>query len=336
MDPTRPALLQDRFQPAPRAAPDAGWDGNCKYRVVRCPAVSSLTRIGDSRMARRIIHPADQGPSAVAVRAARRASPWLERIARFGYAARGVVYLLVGYVAVRAALSPAGGGPTDSGGALRIMDDGSAERVLLAVVSAGLFGFALWRFLQAAFAPEQRKGGIKAAIKRVSRGVSGLIYLGLGLEAARLVLRSGTRSSPDQAQHWSNVAMQYQWGRWLVLAAGLIVAAVAVREIARAMGSDFGKRLHFHDVSMDVRRNVERLGRFGTASRGVVFGIVAWFLFQAALQYDAGEVRGFGGALRALQQRNYGPVLLGIVALGLVGFGVWQLAEARYRRIQPT
>ncbi|HEU0014475.1 MAG TPA: DUF1206 domain-containing protein [Longimicrobium sp.] len=265
--------------------------------------------------------------------AAREASPWIERLARLGYAARGVVYLLVGYLAVRAALSPAGGGAADQKGALRLLDTGGAGRAVLAVVALGLAGFALWRAVQAAVVDAREEHGGKLAVRRIYHGISGLLHLALALEAARLALRKPGGGSGDETRHWTAEAMQRGWGRYAVIAAGAILIGVAIKEIVGAFARDFAERVHVHDLDAGLRRNVERLGRFGTAARGVVFGISGWFVLQAGLKYSPSEARGLGGVLDALGDASYGQVLLGLVALGLIGFGVWQFVKARYMHL---
>jgi len=268
--------------------------------------------------------------------AAREASPWIERLARLGYAARGVVYLLVGYLAMRAALSPAEGGPTDQKGALQLLDNGGAGPVVLAVVAVGLVGFALWRVVQALVAdPREEKGG-RLTVQRIYHGISGLLHLALAVEAGRLAMQKPGGGGGDEARHWTAVAMEQSWGRYAVMAAGAILIGVALKELIGAFAADFAKRVHVHDLDAGPRRQVERLGRFGTAARGVAFGISGWFVLQAGLEYDASEARGLGGVLSTLREQSYGQVLLGAMALGLIGFGVWQFVKARYMHLRAA
>lgn len=76
-----------------------------------------------------------------------------------------------------------------------------------------------------------------------------------------------------------------------------------------------------------------RLGRLGIAARGIVFTVIGFFLIQAAKQSDASQAKGFGEALASLEQNPFGPWILGLVALGLISYGIYSVVEARYREI---
>lgn len=265
-----------------------------------------------------------------AKQAAHEAGPWIEWLARFGYAAKGTVYTLVGLLALQAAFS--GRQATDSRGALAMVLDQPLGRALLAIIAVGLFGYALWRLVSATLNPENRGGWTRAAY-----AVTAAIYAGLALEAARLAAGMAQGGGGgDRTSHWTARALSQPLGKWLVVLAGLVIAGYGLRQLYKAYTVELDRRLDLGAMDPDARRWTIRAGRFGMAARGVVFGIIGIFLVLAALHTNPSEARGLGGALRTLERQPYGPWLLGVIAGGLVAYGAYEIVNARYRRIKPA
>jgi hypothetical protein len=265
--------------------------------------------------------------------AARRAAhnPWVERLARLGFAAKGIVYITVGVLATQAALG-SGGATTDTQGAIATIGQQPFGRVLLGVLALGLLGHALWRFVEAAIDPERKGGDAKGIAKRIGYAVLGVVYVGLALTAVRLISGSGN-SGGGSTQDWTARLMAQPFGRWLVGLLGLIVLGVGLYQFYQSYSAKFREKLKLGEMSQTEQRWAIRSGRFGLAARGVVFGIIGGFLVQAALQYNPDKAQGLGGALQTLSQQRFGPWLLGIVAIGLIAYGLYMLISARYRRI---
>jgi hypothetical protein len=266
-------------------------------------------------------------------RAAREAGPWVVALARIGYVARGIVYTLVGIAAVRVAMGN-GGRVEGTRGALVEVIRQPFGRMVLGVMAAGMAGFALWRFAQAALDPERNGTDARGVVKRLSYAVSGFVHVALALAAVRL-LRGGSGGSDSQAGVAASV-MDQPLGRWLIAGAGVAVAASGAYELYRAFKSELGKRLDLSRLSPRARDAVVHAARAGLAARGIVFGLVGWFLVRAGLSSRAGEARGLPGALQELRETPAGPWLLGAVGVGLVGYGVFELVKARYRRISAA
>lgn len=263
--------------------------------------------------------------------------PWVERLARFGYAARGVVYAVVGILAVQAAFS---GQRRTAGTEGAIQTIAEQSRILLALVAVGLIGYALWRFVQAVLDPEGLGRDAKGMVKRGAMLVSGLVYSGLALTALRLVAGSGGAAGSGQAgggqagdQALTASVLDKPFGRWLVALAGIAVIAAALEQMWQAYTRKFERKLTAGEMDAQERRLAVRTGQLGLASRGIAFLITGWFLVQAALRYDPSRARGLQGALETLAGQPYGPWLLGLVAVGLIAFGAYSFLEARYRRI---
>jgi hypothetical protein len=267
---------------------------------------------------------------------ARRAAshPWIEKLARLGFAAKGIVYFVVGLLAAQAAFGT-GGKTTDSSGALSTIVTQPFGKFLLALVTIGLIGYALWRLVQTIFDPEHAGEPTKAKqiAQRIGYGLSALTYSGLALTAIKLIMGNPT-SGGDSTQDWTARFMAQPFGRWLVGLAGLVVIGVGLAYLYEAFKAKFQRHFNLNLMSESERQWTKRLGQFGIAARGIVFGIIGLFLTLAALRQNANEARGLGGALAALAAQPFGPWLLGIVALGFIAYSIYSLIEARYRQIR--
>lgn len=259
-------------------------------------------------------------------------SPWVEWLARFGYAARGVVYGLVGLLALKAAFG-AGGETTGTEGAIQTIAQES--RFLLILVAIGLIGYALWRFVQAVLDPENKGSDPKGLAQRGAMIAAGVIYSGLALTAIRIASGSGNAGGSGEGgtQEMTAGAMAQPFGRWLVALAGIAVIVSGLYQIANGWKEKFRRHLNLEELPAQLQHRVVQTGKLGLIARGVVFVITGLFLLSAAWQADPSRARGLGGALDSLASQPYGPWLLGLVALGLVAFGIYSLVEARYRRI---
>jgi len=250
-------------------------------------------------------------------------------LARGGYAARGVVYLIVGWLALLAALG-GGGRTTDSEGALITILQQPFGTVLLALVALGLVAYAFWRLVQAAMDPDHHGTDAKGLAIRGGLLVSAVSHLLLAFFALSLIFGWGTGGGGDGAQDWTAWLLQQPFGRWLVALVGLAVIGAGVAHVVK------GYRAHFEqylEMDRDLLDKASPVCRFGLIARGVVFLIIGGFFLAAAWRFSSGEVVGLQGALQTLQQQPYGWILLAIVALGLFAFGVYGLIQARYRRI---
>lgn len=266
----------------------------------------------------------------VAATSLRRAahSPEMTGLARLGLAARATIYLLIGWLALLLATGRPRG-EADQRGALQEVLRHSAGSVLLWVITIGLAGYALWRLSEAAFgvAGEGRKKG-----PRVQSLVRGCVYAVFAVSAVNLVTHAHQQSQVRQQQAWTARVMAHPWGRWAVGILGVIVVVVGLVQVVEGLTHKFEKYLAVHRMSPATRRTVTLLGTVGTVARGVVFVLAGVFVVRAAYEFDPGKARGLDGALRSLQGTAAGPWLLGAAAVGLMAFGLFGFAEARWRR----
>jgi hypothetical protein len=258
---------------------------------------------------------------------------WAEPAARVGYTAKGLVYIVVGGIAARAAIGW-GGRATDTSGALQTM---GRQRLfgdlLLALVAVGLLAYAFWRFVQALLDIDRKGRDLKGLLVRLGFLGSGLAYAGLALTAAGLATGGAGGGRRDQVRTWTTRALADPDRWWLVAAIGTGVLAGGVYQFYKAYSNKFEKHLSLSQLSAHTRRWVRRVAKLGLCARGITFAVIGWFLVRAGLTADPGQARGLAGALRTLSQQDYGPWLLGGVGVGLAAYGAFAIVTGRYRRI---
>ncbi len=254
--------------------------------------------------------------------------PIIEPIARVGLVARGALYVMVGGLAVLAALG-SGGRTTDPRGAVAEVGRFEAGKPLLILLAFGMTAFAVWRAVQAIEDLDRKGRGLGALLTRLGFLISGFLHLGLAATAAGLAIteRGGTVRS------WVARALVEPLGVYAVAIAGLIVIGVGFEQFYRAWSMSFENDLDMKAMSPAMQASVGVIGRFGYSARGVTFIIVGWFLIRAAMNVSAREVKDMGQALRVIGTQWHGNVLLGVVAAGTVAYGLMTFIEARYRRI---
>ncbi|MDR4307136.1 DUF1206 domain-containing protein [Chelatococcus sambhunathii] len=255
----------------------------------------------------------------------------IELFARAGFAARGAVYVLVGTLALLAAI---GSGFGDVGGgksALQALLGQPFGALLLAAVGLGLVFFSVWRLVSALTDADSHGTSPKGLGVRAVHALSGVVNGALAVSALHLALGFGMSGGDDDAaQDWTAWLLSQPFGQWLVGAVGLGVVGGGVFHLWKGFRGDVLKRLA---VPAARRKMALALGRAGYAARGVVFGVIGVFLVTAAIRADSSEAKGLGGALQALEEQPYGWALLGLVAAGLAAFGAFGVVQALWRRI---
>src|SRR5437588_5887189 len=259
---------------------------------------------------------------------------WMSRLARLGYAVKGVVYLIIGLLAVQLAVGQ-GGKLTDQRGALQTIAEQPFGKFLLVIVTIGLVGFALWSFIQAVFDTEGKGRDAKGIASRIGYAVVGASYALLSYATFQIVAGtgSGASNSTSRTQDWTALLLNQHFGPALVIIVGIGVLGVAVYLFVKAYSANFKSRLNLAQLSAKMRKLMIDLGRFGYAALGVVFSIIGIFLIVAAYQHNAKQAIGLDGAVRELARQPSGQFLLGIIALGLIAYGLYSFVEARYRRL---
>jgi hypothetical protein len=251
-----------------------------------------------------------------------------ERAARFGLASRGVVYLLLGLLAFLVAFGKKGT-ELDQKGVLQEVAEQPFGAFVVAVLAVGFLCYALWRYSEAVFGPASGEDNKTNRARSAARGV---LYSALAFSAVTIVL--GARESQSEKQRgFTARVMEHSGGRWLVGIFGLAVLIAGLAMAWNGLRAKFMKHIATDDASPARLRATRRVGRVGVTARGLVFALAGAFVVVAAVQYDPSEAGGINGALKDLRATSYGPYVLALIALGLIAFGVYGLAEARHRRV---
>ncbi|MCF3960880.1 DUF1206 domain-containing protein [Streptomyces fuscigenes] len=268
---------------------------------------------------------------------ARRAadSSAMEVAARWGFAACGVIYLLIGALALRIAYDGGHGGQqADRGGALAELAGNPVGKVLLWAVGIGLAGMALWRLSEAVVGAAQHDGR-KARVRLMSAGRC--VFYGF---AAYSVLAfalgdrgSGSGSSDHQSRDATARLMGMTGGRWLVALAGVAVVVIGVCMGVLAARRRFHKQLKLGEMSRPARRYIDVTGVAGGVARGLIVAAAGGFALEAAITFDPDRAKGFDDTLRSFAGAPAGAWLLGGVALGLALFGLYCFGMARWHRV---
>jgi hypothetical protein len=252
-----------------------------------------------------------------------------EWFARSGFVARGLIYGIIGILAVKLALGD-GGKATNQEGALRTIAYQPFGKVLLVLVAVGLAGYALWRITRAALGhgPEASDSGFD----RAAAFASGVVYAALCAVAVEIIVGAGNGGSGGTKKATGGV-LGWPGGQWLVGIGGVVLIAIGIYQGYRGITKRFLEDSKTEQMRGELKQWITVIGMFGHLARMVVFGLVGVFLIKAAADYSPSKAVGLDGALAKLAQHSYGPFMLGVVATGLIAFALYSLSDARYRRI---
>lgn len=255
----------------------------------------------------------------------------VEGLARMGLVAYGVVHILVGWLAL--AIASAGSGQSaDTSGALKTLAAQPFGRLLLALVAIGLLALAFWQLTEAIWGYRDRQG-LKRRRKQISSTGKAALYCALGVSAATVALGGGGGSSTSRAQQErTSGVLSWPGGQTIVVLAGLLIIGLGVNSVRRGVVRSFCKELNLGAMSAGARAAVVRLGQVGHIAKGIALGAVGAVLTYAAWTFKPAESRGLDGALRKIAERPLGDVALSAVAIGLMAYGLFAIAESRYRR----
>lgn len=258
-------------------------------------------------------------------------SEGVERLGRVAIATQGVLYVIMGFLAVQVSRGDSDAKASQRG-ALESVARQPFGRTLLVIVIAGLVAHALWRVALAVRGEPGHDDDGKSMAKRAGNAGRALIYVSLTAAAVRILTQSGSSGGGDTQERSTAMVLDWPAGKYLVIAAGLAVIGAGVWNARRTFTGSFLKHLDLSPLDHRARSTVEWLGRAGYLARGLAFGLVGWFLVKAGLEHDADESRSLDEALRELVERGYGPPLLFVLAIGLVLFGAYRIVDARFRR----
>ncbi|HTV01939.1 MAG TPA: DUF1206 domain-containing protein [Luteitalea sp.] len=260
----------------------------------------------------------------------RHVRPWALRLVRLGYAAKGIIYVLIGALALQLAIGD-GGRLTDATGVLDYITGLPFGTPLLTMIGIGLLAYAGWEVMHA-FVARPPFQDARAPVWRAFMSFKGVVYGALGLKALQLVVgNGGTRSRGPEG--YARDAMQLPLGDWLLVLAGIGVAIYGGHQLWIAWKDRIDDDMDRSRLRGEGLGWVLTVGRAGVAARGVVFIVTGLALARAGFDRRPSAASDTGEALQTLLLQPYGTALLALTAAGLVCFGAYQMLHARYARV---
>ncbi len=265
-------------------------------------------------------------------RAVAKVHPWLEWMARFGYVAKGFVYMVIGGLALWAAVNHHQISPSDQTtnqkGVLNYLGEQPFGQAILIATGVGLAGYALWRLISTIFNPDDQ-----SVWKRIGYAASGIGYGYLAFLAIQ-ASQGQHLNADDHAT--ANSLMHQPFGRFLMIAAGIVMLAFAIGQLWIAATTGFKSVFKLNEMPRSHAVAAIWLGRIGLTARSALFGLVGGFMLAGGLAQSVQKAGGFNRAFRTVQSSPGGDVLLGVLCLGLLCYGVFMLFEAAYRHIKTA
>jgi len=254
-------------------------------------------------------------------------SDWMEKAARIGLVAYAVIYLLVGWLAVQLALGDHEGSPTSTG-ALKQLTEQPFGDVLVWAVAIGMFFLVLWKGLEAAVGHRDEQDDSKRTRKRLASAFKAVLYAVVAVSGVNVATHSsGGGSSQDT---WTAKIMGWPGGQLIIGAVGLAIIGYGVFQIWTAWTEKFAEKLDAEGRSGQSGRAYIAFGKAGYTAKGIAIGLVGVLFCYAAVTHDAKKSGGLDQALLTLLKQPFGPVMLGLVGLGLACYGLFTLARARH------
>lgn len=255
---------------------------------------------------------------------AERAPYWVVPVMRTGYGARGIVYVIVGGLALMAAIF--GGNAEGTRGALEQLKSQPWGEIALWVIGLGLFCYMVWRVIDAIMDLETYGAGLKGAVARGGQFVTGLIHGALGFAAISMAVGLGTGGGGG-TQGWTAKLMSMPYGQWLVGIVGAAVVGACIYYIYKAYSGEYKGHLR----RTALMEKLDPAAKAGLVAHGIGVGLIGGFLIYAAATASPAEAGGLGKAFDAVRQVAFGRILLILLTAGLIGFAVYCFIEAVYR-----
>src|SRR5450759_2974997 len=259
-------------------------------------------------------------------------SPVMEVLTRLGYGVRGVIYIVMGILAVQVALGK-GGALASPQDAIAAIGKQPAGMILLWVVLIGILAYSVWGLVRAIWDPLHKGSDTKGILTRIGYLASAVGYAFLAYTTYGFINGASQSASGSPAKLLASV-MAMPMGRWAIALVGLIVVVVGLYQIMLGIKAGFEKQFQTYDLTPKEAKLATDVGRFGTAARGVVFALVGGLIFLAAYNSNPSQPVGIDAALATLLHQPYGIWLLGIIAVGLVAFGFYSLLGAIWFRFK--
>ncbi len=253
-------------------------------------------------------------------------------MARIGYVAKGLVYFLIGLFAFLAAIGLGG----STSGTEQIFEHFLHQPygfILLSMVMLGFIAHAVWCLIKGISDPENRGKNTRSIFYRILDVLTGLLYLSFAYGAIQILLGHVVRNSNQKTEIWVARILLQPFGRWIILMVALIVMIVGFYQFYASYKAYFGYDFDASLMNEKEQNIVRQFGRIGFVAWGVVYCMIAFLLFEAAIHFDASRAGGMGDALKTLAHQPYGLWFLGITSAGLITYGLYLFILAYFHNI---
>ncbi|KIL51268.1 hypothetical protein KP77_07800 [Jeotgalibacillus alimentarius] len=258
--------------------------------------------------------------------------PWVRRMGRFGYMSKGAVYGIVGVLALLAALGVGGGETTDTSGAMQQVATLPFGEILLWIVGIGLIFYVMWEFVRAIFDPQHKGNDAKGIGSRLAYAISGVIYGGLAISAIQIAMHAGGGGGNSE-QTISAMLLGQPFGQFLVGLLGAGVIVYGLYNLYSGYKEKFMSKFIINDMNEHEKKIARKAGKIGLIARGIVLAMVGFFFIQTAITANPDQSKGLDGALGEIASQPYGQVLLGLAAVGLILYAIYEIIRGRYARM---
>jgi hypothetical protein len=275
---------------------------------------------------------AKAGAKQKANQAGRETKPWIRRFGRFGYMAKGSVYFLIGILAVMAAVG-AGGKTTGTSGMLQTVASKPFGEILLWLIGIGLIGYVIWEIIKVIKDPENKGTDAKGIITRAGYAVSSIVYGAMALKAISVAMNASSGGGGGSEKTISAKLLAQPFGQWVIGLVGIIIIGYGVYELYTGYSEKFMNKFKVSEMNQHEKKIARKSGKVGLCARGLVLSMIGYFFIQTAITANPEQSKGIDGALAELASQPFGQWLLGIVAAGLMLYGIYEVIRGRYEHM---
>jgi uncharacterized protein DUF1206 len=258
---------------------------------------------------------------------------WFTILARLGFVARAVIYILIGVFALDVAFGRSKANASQAGALQAVAHQPFGEWLLIAI-TVGLGAYALWRLMQALLGHGPEGGGENSAGYRLQALVSAIIYASFTLLAIRILTSPNHQAGQKPKAHTAaSDVLSLPGGQLMLGIAGAVLIGVGLFQLYKGVSEKFVEEAKTGEMSPTVRTWYTRIGVVGYCGRAAVFLLIGALVLFAAVHDTAKQAKGLDGSLQTLANKPYGAAVLSAIAVALMAFGLLSLLDARYRRV---
>lgn len=261
-------------------------------------------------------------------------SQTIKSIARIGFIAKGLIYCLIGILAFMSAFEVGGqtNKSTRKSAIFATVQHLPAGKPILILLTAGLLCYSFWRAVQFFNDTENKGSDFKGFCKRLRYLFSCIVYLSFAAVAFKTLRNDNQNKGSSGNQKIVSALINKPFGQPLVFIVASIIASIGIYQIFYGISKKYKKHINTLNLQSGAAKYLLISGVAGYVSRGIVWLVIAWLMFRAALHVNAREAGDTTTAFDFLERSSYGSYLLGALASGLILYGIFNFVRARYEK----